>query len=133
MLACDANADVFPVVASLGDRKYICVRRLNFMSDNFSALLEGLTVLTVTSSDMAFLKQKRLFLGLESWFSFSAWLCFENIKVTVGVFVIILSLRARSPFGGILRSQARAACERRRESERLCHPLARSCEACLTY
>ena len=100
MLACDVNADVHPVVASFGDRKYICVRRLNFMSDNFSALLEGLTVLTVTSSDMSFLKQKQLFVGLESWFSFSAWLCFENIKVTVGVFVIILSLRARSPFGG---------------------------------
>ena len=72
MLACDANAGVFPVVASFGDRKYICVRRLNFMSDNFSGLSEGLTVLTVTSSDMSFLKQKQLFVGLESWFSFSA-------------------------------------------------------------
>ena len=35
MLACDANADVFPVVASFGDRKYICVRRLNVCTTTF--------------------------------------------------------------------------------------------------
>ena len=130
MLACDANADVFP-----GRRFFrrpeipvhLCAQAKLYVRQLFSFVRGTYGI------NMSFLKQKQLFVGLESWFSFSAWLCFENIKVTVRVFVIILSLRARSPFGGILRSQARAACERRRESERLCHPLARSREACLTY
>ena len=35
MLACDANADAFPVVASLGDRKCVCARRLNLCPTTF--------------------------------------------------------------------------------------------------
>ena len=83
MLGYDANADAFPVVASLGDRKYVCARRLNLCPTTFQ-LCYTLDGVNVTSSDMPFLKQKKLFVGLESWFPFSAWLCFENVKVYSG-------------------------------------------------